>query len=218
MNSVVKFGNSNLPSVTALSASLRAMVVDVGPSGGGGGVALLKMDRTGHWVFGADATEVESEALWAVNPFSFTHGYIAWGEGIVLGETMVSVQQPLPEREPAPTGASKGWEVQIGMSLNCLSGADKGIDVRYSATSVGGKRSLDTLAKAIADRTDVNPGKPVPVVKLGKAHYQHKAYGRIFTPVFEIVDWVDLNGESDAPAAADEAPAPAPAGRRRRSV
>lgn len=217
MNSVVKFGNSNLPSVMALSASLRAMVVDVGPSGGGG-VALLKMDRTGHWVFGADATEVESEALWAVNPFSFTHGYIAWGEGIVLGETMVSVQQPLPEREPAPTGASKGWEVQIGMSLNCLSGADKGIDVRYSATSVGGKRSLDTLAKAIADRTDVNPGKPVPVVKLGKAHYQHKAYGRIFTPVFEIVDWVDLNGESDAPAAADEAPAPAPAGRRRRSV
>lgn len=214
MNAVVKFGNSNLPAVAALSASLRAIVVDVGPSG----CAILKMDRTGHWIFGADATEVESEALWAVNPFSFTHGYIAWGEGDVLGEKMVSVQQPLPDLEPAPPGAKKGWEVQVGMSLNCLGGEDKGIEVRYSATSVGGKRALQTLAAAIADRVEVNPDKPVPVVKLGKEHYQHKSYGRIFTPVFEIVDWVDLNGESDAPAAADEAPAPAPAGRRRRSV
>lgn len=214
MNAVVKFGNSNLPAVAALSASLRAIVVDVGPSG----CAILKMDRTGHWIFGADATEVESEALWAVNPFSFTHGYIAWGEGDVLGEKMVSVQQPLPELEPAPPGAKKGWEVQVGMSLNCLGGEDNGMEVRYSATSVGGKRALQTLANAIADRVEVNPDKPVPVVKLKKEHYQHKSYGRIFTPVFEIVDWVDLNGESDAPAAADEAPAPAPAGRRRRSV
>ena len=215
MNAVVKFGNSNLPSITELSVSLRALVVEVAPLGGS---AILKMDRTGHWIFGADATEVESEALWAVNPFSFTHGYIAWGEGVVLGEKMVSVQQPLPQLDPAPTGAIRGWEVQIGMSLNCLNGQDKGIEVRYSATSLGGKRSLHTIATAIADNAKANPGKPVPVVKLGKGHYQHKSYGRIFNPVFEIVDWVDLNGESDAPAAADEAPAPAPAGRRRRSV
>jgi hypothetical protein len=53
---------------------------------------------------------------------------------------------------------------------------------------------------------------------LGKEHYQHKSYGRIYTPVFEVVRWVSMEGDavaSEAPA--DEAPAAAaPAGRRRR--
>jgi len=53
---------------------------------------------------------------------------------------------------------------------------------------------------------------------LGQEHYQHKSYGRIYTPVFTVVDWVSMDGEaSAAPAEAEEAPAAAPAGRRRRA-
>jgi len=40
----------------------------------------------------------------------------------------------------------------------------------------------------------------VPVVRLKKEHYQHKSYGRIFTPVFEVVEWLTLEGEADKPA------------------
>jgi len=56
----------------------------------------------------------------------------------------------------------------------------------------------------------------VPIVRLKKDHYTHKSYGRIFTPVFEIVEWVSMDGKADE-AEADEAPAAeaAPARRRR---
>ena len=204
------FSLVNLPSVTTLSTALRALEQDVPAAG----VAILKMDKTGHWVFGADQTEVEDDATWAVNPFSFVHGFIAWGDGEVLGEKMVSVSSPLPELEVAPPNAKRGWETQVGMSLKCLSGEDKGLEARFSTTSVGGKRAVQALAVAIATQVDANQTKPVPVITLGKEHYQHKSYGRIFTPVFDIKEWASMDG-SVAEAEAEEAPA---GGRRRRAV
>jgi hypothetical protein len=51
-------------------------------------------------------------------------------------------------------------------------------------------------------------------VRLRKDHYAHKSYGKIYTPVFEVVEWVSMDGEAPAVEAAEEAPA-APARRRR---
>jgi hypothetical protein len=76
----------------------------------------------------------------------------------------------------------------------------------------------------------------VAVVRLRKDHYAHKSYGKIYTPVFEVIEWVSMDGEAEAPAPApktenekhqkwddEEAEAraevaPALAGRRRRSA
>lgn len=212
MSNLVNFNSANLPAVSSLSTALRSLENEVGPAG----IVLLKMDKTGHWVFGADQTEVEDESKWAVNPFSFIHGFIAWGDGEVIGEKMVSVSQPLPELDAAPPNAKRGWETQVGMSLKCLNGDDEGMEARYTATSVGGKRSVQTLALAIAAQVEKDQTKPVPVVRLKKDHYTHKSYGKIFTPIFEIVEWVSMDGTSE------EAPAPAAAAeeapRRRRRV
>lgn len=213
MSNIVNFKGANLPAVSSLSTALRTLEAEVGPAGS----VIIKMDKTGHWVFGADQTEVEDDATWAVNPFSFIHGYIAWGEGEVLGEKMVSVSEPLPEMEAAPPNAKRGWEAQVGMSLKCISGSDKDMEARYTVTSVGGKRAVQQLAIAIAEQVEKDQSKPVPVVRLKKDHYTHKSYGRIYTPVFEIVEWVGMDGKADEPEAV-EAPAAeaAPAGRRRR--
>jgi len=214
MNEVTKFGGSNLPSVKSLASALRS----IESSAGAVGMAILKMDNTGHWVFGADQTEVEDDSLWAVNPFSFVHGYIAWGDGEVLAEKMVSVSEPLPELDPAPGGAKRGWEMQIGMTLACMNGEDEGLQVRYSVTSVGGQRAVQGLAVAIAEQVDKDQDKPVPVVRLKKEHYQHKSYGRIFTPVFDIVKWSGMDAapvEEDAEVA--EAPVEEAPRRRRRA-
>jgi hypothetical protein len=216
------FKSAGLPAVSSLANSLRSISTDVGPAG----VVILKMDKTGHWVFGADQTEVEDEATWAINPFSFVHGFIAWGDGEVLGEKMASVSQPLPELDAAPAGAKRGWETQVGMSLKCLSGEDKGMEARFTATSVGGKRAVQTLAVALAEQVDKDQTKPVPVIKLKKDHYAHKSYGRIFTPVFQLVEWVGMDAESEpeeltpesALAASVAEESPAPAGRRRRAA
>jgi hypothetical protein len=164
-------------------------------------------------VFGADQTEVEDDSTWAVNPFSFVHGFIAWGDGEVLGEKMTGVQNPLPELDAAPSGAKRGWETQIGMSLKCLNGDDKDMEARFTTTSVGGKKAVQALGVAIATQVEKDQTKPVAIVRLKKDHYVHKSYGKIYTPVFDIVKWV---GMDDAPV--DEAPAveeAAPARRRR---
>lgn len=191
-NNIVTFAGANLPSVKDLSTALRSIEAEIGPAG----TVIIKMDKTGHWVFGADQTEIEDDSTWAINPLSFVHGYIAWGDGEVLGEKMVSVSQPLPELEPAPPNAKKGWETQVGLSMKCISGEDKGLEARYTTTSVGGKRSVQTLAVAIATQVDKDQSKPVPIVILGKEHYTHKSYGRIFTPVFNIQEWVGMDGDA----------------------
>jgi len=213
MSNLVSFKGANLPAVSTLSTALRALETVAGPAGS----VIIKMDKTGHWVFGADQTDVEEDSTWAVNPFSFIHGFIAWGDGEVLGEKMVSVSEPLPEMEAAPPNAKRGWETQVGMSLKCLSGSDKDMEARYTVTSVGGKKAVQALAVAIAEQVEKDQSKPVPVVRLKKDHYTHKSYGRIYTPVFEIVEWVSMDGkaeEAEAEVATPEAEA-APARRRR---
>jgi hypothetical protein len=213
MSNLVKFSGANLPSVTSLSTALRSIATDVSAST----TAIIKMDRTGHWVFGADQTEAESDATWAVNPFSFVHGFIAWGDGEVLAEKLVPVTEPLPELEAAPPGAKKGWEPQTGLSLKCISGDDAGMEARFTTTSVGGRKAVQALAVEIAAQVEKDQSKPVPVVRLGKDHYTHKSYGRIFTPVFEVVEWVSMDGEGDAAADAQVDAAPSQSvGRRRR--
>ena len=209
--SLVTFSKANLPAVSSLATSLRTIQSEVGAAG----VVILKMDKTGHWVFGADQTEVEDDSLWAINPFSFVHGFIAWGDGEVLGEKMASVSQPLPALDEAPPQAKKGWESQVGMSLKCISGDDKGMEARYTTTSVGGKRSVQTLAVALADQVDKDQTKPVAVVRLKKDHYAHKSYGKIYTPVFEIVEWISMDAE--ATDVKVEAEAEQPKRRRRAS-
>ena len=199
------FSKANLPALTSALRNLQ-------PVGGDVGVAIIKMDKGGHWVFGADQTEVEEGSTWAVNPLSFVHGFIAWGDGDVLGEKMVSIANPLPDLDEAPPGAKKGWESQVGMSLKCVSGEDKGLEARYTVTSVGGKRAVQTLAVALADQVEKDQTKPVAIVRLKKDSYQHKSYGKIYTPVFEIVEWMSMDGEAPE-VAAEEAPA-----RRRRAA
>jgi hypothetical protein len=209
------FSSANLPAVSTLSTALRALEKDVGPAG----TVILKMDKTGHWVFGADQTEVEDDAVWAINPYSFVHGFIAWGDGEVLGEKMASVTQPLPEMDAAPAGAKRGWEMQIGMALKCRNGEDKDMEARFTTTSVGGKKAVQAIGIAIATQVDKDPTKPVPVVRLKKDHYTHKSYGRIYTPVFEVIEWVGMDGaQAEAEAEPEVAAEAAPAGRRRRAA
>lgn len=216
MSNLVNFGSGNLPSVQSLTTALRSIETEIGPAG----TVIIKMDKTGHWVFGAEQTEIEEESLWAINPFSFVHGFIAWGDGEVLGEKMVPVTQPLPELDAAPPNAKKGWEAQVGLSMKCISGEDKGMEARYTTTSVGGKRSVQALAVAIATQVEKDQSKPVPVVELGKEHYNHKSYGRIYTPLFNIKEWVSMDAEPapedapkiEAPVTTEEA---APTRRRR---
>jgi hypothetical protein len=212
------FGNANLPSIESLADSLRAASAEVSSASG---FVIIKMDKTGHWVFGADQTEVEDDSTWAINPHSFIKGYIAWGDGEVLAEKMVEVRVPDFDPGDAPVGAKKGWEKQVGFSLKCVSGEDKDLEARYRVTSNGGVKAWAHMSDTIAEQIKKDKSKPVPIVKLKKGSYPHKSYGRIITPVFEVIEWVGLDGVSTETEAANEVAsedAPAESRRRRRSA
>lgn len=216
MSNLVAFKSAGLPSVQNLSSALRVAAQQAAPAGG---TVILKMDRTGHWVFGADQDEIEPGSKWAVNPYSFLHGYIAWGDGQVLAEKLAPMVEPLPEVEAAPPGASKGWEMQVGFSLKCISGEDAGMEARYTVTSMGGKRAVQELALKVAEQADKDSSKIVPIITLGKDHYQHKSYGKIYTPVFAVQEWTSMNGpEAEAEADVEEASTEEPKRRRRVAV
>lgn len=230
MNMPVSFKGANLPAVATLATGLANLASEVS-----NGDVILKMDKTGTWVYGADQTICEESATWAVNPYSFIHGYIAWGTGSKLAERMVPLTQPLPEPGEAPACSDRnyrGWEQALGFSLRCMTGEDEGLDAKFSVTSVGGKRAVSTLATAIAEQAVKEGAKGakaaiVPIVVLETDSYQHAQYGRIFTPVFKITGWVSMEteasaeatanatGASAAPQAAPEQPV-ADTGRRRR--
>jgi hypothetical protein len=96
------------------------------------------------------------------------------------------------------------------------------MEVRYTTTSVGGKRSVQALAVAIATQVDTDPKLPVPIVNLEKEHYSHKSYGRIYTPIFKIASWMSMTDEAGTPAEetaveVEETAAPVTTARRRRS-
>jgi hypothetical protein len=212
MTELINFGN--LPSLAELSESLKdfAETVPVRPK-----EVYLKMDKTGHWVYGADQTEIEPDSLWAVNPFSFVKGYICWGAqntpsmGKLLGEKMYTQFQKMPKELPEDIPDSNGWEYQNGFSLSCISGTDKGLQARFMTKTKGGVPEVQRLSFEIHAHGLEDPSTPIAIIKLKSAHYTHPAgYGRIYNPVLELVKFVSNETE---PKAEDITEAPV---RRRR--
>ena len=76
-----------------------------------------------------------------------------------------------------------------------MNGEDKDMQARFTATSVGGKRAVQALAVAIADQVDQPTGIRYPLLEPSSEHYQHKTYGRIYTPILTLpigCQWIPL--------------------------
>jgi hypothetical protein len=205
-----------LAALATLGKTLNA--VDTTSVVGGAGTPMLsfKRDGNGTWMYSQKRTGVEDGSRWGVNPLSFRYGYICFGDGNkVLGERLVSVSQPMPSVEELP---DKGfpWVPQWCVNLKCLSGADADVEVTFKPTTVGGVQSVASLIEAVRDRLNGgrHDGKVSPIVLLKKDSYQHPQYGRVWTPLLDIVDWMPLTGPAPAPAPASPPPAEQP--RRRR--
>lgn len=196
----VAFENAGVPAnVEDLAKQLGGMA-----SGGEGsntleGRELLKMDKNdGTWSYGMDSIELEKSDRIAINPAGFKHGYISWaGERAkmaeVLGEKMAPLSEPAPSRESLPDTGEK-WDEQLMFDAQIMDGEDSGTMLVYKSTAHGGKQAIRNLGRQIVAQISRNPKYPVPVVKLTNDSYTHKKYGLIYKPVFDIVDWLDYDG------------------------
>jgi hypothetical protein len=164
----------------------------------GGGKDLLRMLKSGEWVFGQSNEEVQPGSRWVANVMSFQHGWCCWVEGgpgqknELRGEIMVSMAKPKPACPPPIDGTP--YKEQRVMDLKCLDGADAGTEVTHKVGSIGGMRAILDLLDKVRARLASNPRYSCPVLVLGTDHYDHNKWGRIYTPVLEVVGWADMNG------------------------
>jgi hypothetical protein len=206
-----------LTSLQALGAALSK--VDTLSIAGRSTIPMLQFKRegSGTWLFGQKKTVVEDDSRWAINPLTFRWGYICFSDNKkVLGERLISVSQPKPEITELP---DKGfpWSEQLAVSLKCIDGTDAGTEVVFKPTTVGGIQAVAALIDAVRDRlAGEHGGKVVPIVHLEKDSYPHSQYGRVWTPLLTIVDWMALDGPAPAPTPAAAAPPSVDQPRRRR--
>jgi hypothetical protein len=96
---------------------------------------------------------------------------------------------------------------------------------KFATCSMGGVKETDAFFKAIIAQARKSKAYFYPVVELAVDSYKHTKWGKIYFPVYNIVDWADENGvlEADAvkaipkkeeAAAEDDAP---PKRRRKRA-
>ena len=190
--------------------------------GGTGGVPFLRLLKSGVFAYGAENIEPEDGSEWAVNPYSLEHGFACWGDGELLDERMVPFTEPPPNRAELPD-YGHDWNQQISMHLQCMTGEDEGTTVLYKGTSTGLRNAFRDLVDQMLVQLKHDQVNYVPVIQLEIDSYQHKKYGEIFVPIFELVKWVSMDGvgATEASEADDddqeEPEEPAPKGRGRTS-
>jgi len=221
-------GKSLLPA--ALSGLAPALAQSIATAGKSGSTdPYMKFTKFGEWMYGTENVEVQEGSQWVVNPLGFVHGFTAWGtkehgtDGQNVGEMMVPATQPMPNEGELPS-VKGAWAKCVGMQLRCLTGEDEGVQVLFKTNSTGGRKAYAALLQSVVQRLAKDPGTPVPVITLAADSYEHKSYGKIFTPELTIVKWLALDDTAPTPAPAIEAPAEdaptteEPRRRRRRAV
>lgn len=206
----------------------------------------MRLLKSGVFAYGPENIEPQPGSQWAINPYSFMHGFACWGDGELLDERMVPANQNPPNKGELPD-LGFDWGQQVSMQMQCLNGEDTGTVVLYKGTSLGLRNAVKDLINRLIAQAKSDPDNIVPVVELEADSYMHKKHGQTFFPVLEVVKWVsvetgevagdeaaqgdDQGDDAEPPfdpdevdttateAASDPEPAPAPKKRvRRRSA
>lgn len=189
--------NSNLPAeISNIAKGLVASAREVhqGPAEG----SFMKFTKAGEWVYGKEEQECEEEAQWVVNPQGFMHGWIAWGSkergnpGQRAGEKMVPASEPLPLESELPD-VNGDWSKQVSMQLMCITGYDKGTKCIYNTNSFGGKKFYTSVVNEVVKRIQSNDENIAPVILLESESYVHPAYGKVYQPECDFMDFYSLD-------------------------
>jgi hypothetical protein len=156
-------------------------------------VQFLKFSK-GEFIYGPEEFNVDPEDHYVANMETLSKGAICWKDNKVAGEEMVPVHSgksinigALPE-----IPGSDGWSEQVSIEFTNL---DTGEKLLFKTSSHGGRNALKELTKLFGDNMKRGNKRVVPVVNMISTSYKHKDYGKIFTPKFEVIDWLEPGGE-----------------------
>ena len=186
-------GSPAISNADALSQALANVGGEEAGGGDLGGHQLLKLAKQdGSWSYGQEATELGDELV-AVDPSSFEHGFICWVAGDRVGEVSVSITEPQPDVDKLPSHDNP-WNAQLLFRAQSIEG---GVPLVYKTSAAGGKEAIRKLAQVIALRIQTGSSQVVPLVRATNTSYTHKQFGKIFKPVFGVVEWVGADGEPE---------------------
>lgn len=191
MNQEIGFGTGHLPAdPAALMRGLQTFGASIAQSGG---LPILRLLKSGRFVYGPDDTDLQEGSHWALNPASLQHGWACWIDSELLGEVMVPFTVPVPLPETlADYGDKDAWKPQIYTELKCLNGEDAGMTVRYKSTALGMRGEIKKVIAAMIGQLAVDKEFYVPVIEFDVDSYNHKKHGETFKPVMDVVDWLSV--------------------------
>jgi hypothetical protein len=156
---------------------------------------VLKMEKDGSWVAGAEKLPMANAVLLA-DMVNLLVGWRKWVDGKVEASDVGRVMAGFKARDRHELGDEDEtlWPInklsgkpadpwQEGYTLRLAS--EDGESFVYNAVSFGGRGAIGRLCEQFARR------RANPLVKLTSAAYVHKLYGKTFNPVLEIVSWED---------------------------
>ena len=217
MNDLVNPNGGGLPGLPADFAEqlVRGIAESRSTTILGSGQPLLRLLKSGEFVFGQDNIEVQQGSHWLVNTVTLAHGWSCWvdagNKNELRGDVMTSMLRDKPP-QPAPIDGTP-FKEQRSFELKCLDGEDAGTSVLYKNTSDGGMKAVDALLLAIQQQASIKGNVYLfPIITLQQTSYQHPKWGLTYKPVFQIQGWADMNGnrEVGTPVAAPD-PEVAPA-------
>ncbi len=176
-------------SITDLSSALARSQVQP-TAAGSGGKAFMKFDfKSGDFLFGRDAEDITGEEI-VVNTASINHGWVVWANGTPRKVT-ASFVEPLP-MAPEPIEGNQPTESR-GFEARFEDDADTVLI--FESNSFGGRKGVDSLLSEIQSRSAKGEVQYLyPVVKLTSESYKAKQGNTIHNPVFEVVGWMDQEG------------------------
>lgn len=202
------------PNKTGLGAlgALRTGLANVRaklPEAGGKGILRMLQEADG-WVFGQEDNALPLGTEVAINPLSIRHGYTCWtdrakgeGKNENLGERLYGLSEQVPamheleKMEDPKTGDICPWKDALTMDMKILDGKHANTEIVYKPTSVGGMNASRTIIDAVFDKLAEETPFVCPIVKLDQDNYKHASYGKTYVPKFEVVGWMDLEGNKE---------------------
>lgn len=193
MNALVKADQTAL----ALQGALDPFATAGEDMAGTNGTYLKFNGNSGEFTYGQEAEELALGTKLAVNMNNFRRGWICWVDSEVVDEVLVRVVEGKPpaENQLADHGPyvknddrNDGWSEQAAVDFRDI---ETGKEFIFKHSSASALRALGTLLKDYGKDYKNHPGE-VPVVVLDTSSFtpKNKKWGKKYSPIFRIVEWV----------------------------
>ena len=150
--------------------------------------------KTGIYALGKDRDDVDPEALYLVEPMTFTDGWICWKsskpvdrvEWNYIDQGRAVAESDLQDHGPYNSAMGEGWSSLLG--FGCVSLDGDTTQIKFSSNAVSAKNSITDLHNEIKDRAARGEAQ-IPVIHLDKAQFEAQG-AKNWKPKFVVEVWV----------------------------